>query len=162
MSMESRLQVIEMAQMEVANALEDMKMSLEDIRAKHNTLLDERSQAINLAKIICPTYDATNEYWQIVHKLSTDIEEVKKEKDELQKKKDVMSQQNHEKTLLPTNFLKSVTKGNRKKRQSSASITTSSSPMSPITEDGDTTKDNDSRPTNLFGENDRDVFVEQV
>ena len=71
-----------------------------------------------------------------------------------------MSQNNYEKTLLANNFLKSITKGNNKKTASS--ITTSSSPLSPITEDGDTTKESDSRPTNLFRENDGDNVVEPV
>ena len=59
--------------MEVANALEDMQISLECFRGKHDSLLNERSQAIKLAHIIFPNYDARNEYWKSVQELSNEI-----------------------------------------------------------------------------------------
>ena len=164
MTIDSRLQVVEVVQMEVANTIEDMKMSLEDLRGKHDSLLNERSQAMKLAQIICPHYDASNEYWKNVHELSNEIKEVKREKDELEKKKNDMRRNNLQKSLITDDFLTSVTKTSNKTKIPS-SITASTSPSnltSNFSEDGNTMQEDDSGAANLFGGNDESTNVESV
>ena len=122
----SRLQGVEVVQMEGVNALEGMNMSLEDVWGKHGSLLNEHSQVIKLSQIIYPDYDASNEYWKSVHELSNEIKEVKQEKDELQKKEDDTRRNNLRKWVITDNFLTSATKNNKTKVP--PSITTSTSP----------------------------------
>ena len=73
-----RLNMIELAKLEDAQKFEDMKFLLAHRNTRNKMLLEERMQAISLAKVICPKYDADNEYWKAVHNLTLQIKTVKK------------------------------------------------------------------------------------
>ena len=57
LSVEARVQVIEVAQFETQKIREDFKHKIDQLNHKADLLLRERSQQIELAKIICPVYD---------------------------------------------------------------------------------------------------------
>jgi len=79
MTIETQLQVVEMAQIEFCKMLETMKTSIANANHYIKQLLSERKQAIDLAKAICPAYDATNEFWITVKSLSDDLLVAKQE-----------------------------------------------------------------------------------
>ena len=61
MTIETQLQVVEMAQIEDCKMFEMMKTSIANADHCIKQLLTERKQAIDLAKAMCPAYDATND-----------------------------------------------------------------------------------------------------
>ena len=63
LSVEARVQVIEVAQFESHKIREDFKQQIYHLTHKSELLLKERSQQIELAKIICPVYDPDAEVW---------------------------------------------------------------------------------------------------
>ena len=85
-TLDSRMQMVEIAQFKEAQVRYDIKHDLEYLTNCNKLLLDEREQEIDLAKIICPEYDRTNEYWASFIQLSSDISELKNEIVVLQKK----------------------------------------------------------------------------
>ena len=78
-TIDSRMQMVEIAQFQDAHKMEMIKNSLEHLTNRNKLLLDERLQQINLAKIICPLYDAQDEHWMRVTQLTKDIDNLKKE-----------------------------------------------------------------------------------
>ena len=68
----------------------------------------ERSQAIELAKIICPIYDDEDEHWIAVMDLSKEITSVKIQINQHEKNRDDMLRSKNATTLLAQDFLKSV------------------------------------------------------
>ena len=56
-----------------------MKTSIANANHCIKQLLIERKQAIDLAKAICPAYEATNEFWVTVKNLSDDLLVAKQE-----------------------------------------------------------------------------------
>ena len=87
LTLDSKMQMVEIAQFEDAQARDDMKNDLEMLTNRNKLLLTEREQEINLAKIICPQYDESNMNWKRVMELGREIATVNKEMLELQKKK---------------------------------------------------------------------------
>ena len=79
LSVEARVQVIEVAQFESQKIRDDYKQKILQLSTKTDILLRERSQQIELAKIICPIYDADEEVWKEVTSLTKAMGDVKKE-----------------------------------------------------------------------------------
>ena len=63
LSVEARAKVIKVAQFESQKIREYLKHKILQIRNKSDILLRERCQQIDMAKIICPVYDADAEVW---------------------------------------------------------------------------------------------------
>ena len=78
-TIDSRIQMVEIAQFNDAQKMESINHTLQHLTNRNKLLLEERLQQINLAKIICPEYDANNEVWMKVNELSKDIDNLKKE-----------------------------------------------------------------------------------
>ena len=78
-SIDSRMQMVEIAQFNDAQRMEAINHTLGHLTNRNKLLLDERLQQINLAKIICPKYDAENEHWIKVTSITNDIERLKKD-----------------------------------------------------------------------------------
>ena len=70
--------MVEIAQFEDAQKMENIKNSLEHLTNRNKLLLDEGFQQITMAKLICPEYDAENEQWKRVNNLSKEIDDYKK------------------------------------------------------------------------------------
>ena len=79
----TRLQVIELSQLEDAKKMDDIKSLQSHWNGLYHNLLTERAQAIQLASTICPTYDPNNEFWMEVKDLTKQIGTLKKEISEL-------------------------------------------------------------------------------
>lgn len=73
MSIESKLQSIELVKLEESQKFDDIKIILANHNTRNRMLLEERQQAIKLVKEICPTYDKENVFWLEVHELSKQI-----------------------------------------------------------------------------------------
>ena len=74
MNLDSRLQIIEIAQFEDAKDRESIKNQLEHLTNCNKLLLEERGQEIELAKLFYPEGDNDNEHWKRVKQLSTEIQ----------------------------------------------------------------------------------------
>ena len=85
LTMDDRVQLIEVSQMEEQKWRDDLKTTWTQLNAKNDLLLRERSQAIELAKIICPLYDDEDEHWIDVIDLSKEITSVKKKSTNMKK-----------------------------------------------------------------------------
>ena len=79
MNLDSRLQIIEIAQFEDAKDRESIKNQLEHLTNCNKLLLEERGQEIQLAKLFCPEGDKEDEHWKRVKQLSMEIQDMKKE-----------------------------------------------------------------------------------
>ena len=108
LTMDDRVQLIEVSQMEEQKWRDDLKTTWTQLNAKNDLLLRERSQAIELAKIICPLYDDEDEHWIAVMDLSKEITSVKKQINQHEKNRDDMLRSKNATTLLAQDFLKSV------------------------------------------------------
>ena len=109
MSIESKLQSIELAKLEESQKFDDIKIILANHNTRNRMLLEERQQAIRLAKEICPTYEKDNEFWAEVHDLSTQI---KKTKDDIESYTNMLNDEMNKKRKssgLATSLLNSIT-----------------------------------------------------
>ena len=79
MTIDSRMQMVEIAQLEDIQRREEVNSNLNHLTNKNKLLLEERQQQISLAKIISPKYDPNNEHWAQVLSLTKDLENVKNE-----------------------------------------------------------------------------------
>lgn len=77
MTMDASVQVIEILQVEDQKWREDLKTTWIKLNVKNYLLLRERSQQIELAKIICHLYDEDNENWIAVRDLNEEINRIK-------------------------------------------------------------------------------------
>lgn len=76
-SIDSRTQLVEMSQLEDAQALEVDKHNLDHLQDRNRLILEERAQETNLAQIICPDYDPFNDHWKRVAELTFELNELK-------------------------------------------------------------------------------------
>ena len=77
LSIATRMEIIELAQYEDSKVREDLQSQLTQLNVKSDLLLRERSQQIELAKIICPVYDKSDSNWMQVITLTENMQEVK-------------------------------------------------------------------------------------
>ena len=70
LSIEARLYVIEMAQVEDSKKNHNSQVSIAHANTQQQMLLDDRKQAIALAQTICPTYSVDSEFWMDVRTLT--------------------------------------------------------------------------------------------
>lgn len=75
--LDTRMQIIEVAQFEDSKMREDIRYQLSQLNSRMDHLLRERSQQIEIAKIICPVYDKTDTNWELLDTLTQDIQRVK-------------------------------------------------------------------------------------
>mmetsp|Transcript_11045 Transcript_11045/g.12639 ORF Transcript_11045/g.12639 Transcript_11045/m.12639 type:complete len:390 (-) Transcript_11045:6-1175(-) len=121
LTLESRIQIIELAQFEDSKKSENCKDRLTLLTTRNQLLLEERKQEIELAKIICPTYDPTQPNWMKIKNLTTQIEKIKN---------DISRGEEEQRTLhnittssdLASEFLDSVCNSPTKKRKASNNI----------------------------------------
>ena len=104
-----RLNMIELAKLEDAQKFEDMKSLLAHRNTRNKMLLEERMQAISLAKVICPKYDADNEYWKAVHNLTLQIKTVKNDIEELTSQVDTEMSRKKDSSDLVATLMNNVT-----------------------------------------------------
>ena len=107
-TMDTRMQMVEIAQFEVARKREDIKNQLTRLTNCNTLLLEERLQEITMAKIICPVFDPNDFHWKCVLKLSDGIKHLK-ELMEAEEKKQQLATVNDSDGIMVSNFLKSVT-----------------------------------------------------
>lgn len=107
-TIDSRIQMVEIAQFQDAQKMENIKNTLEHLTNRNKLLLDERLQQITIAKLICPEYNAENEQWKKVNNLSRDIENLKK-KILLEESKKIYEMSNSPGKNMAERFLSSVT-----------------------------------------------------
>ena len=105
--LDSRMQMVEIAQFEEAQARDSMKQQLDSLIDRNKMLLTEREQEINLAKIICPEYDKDNEQWKRVTELSKNISDLRNEIIKEQKKCTEMNN-SKSRSSMAAKFLQSV------------------------------------------------------
>ena len=108
MTMDARVQVIEISQVEDMKWREDLKTTWIELNAKNDLLLRERSQQIDLAKIICPLYDEDDENWIAVRDLNEEIKSVKIEIKNHNDNRAKLLAENTATTVLTQDFLNSV------------------------------------------------------
>ena len=108
LSVEARVQVIEVAQFESQKIREDFKQKIHQLSHKSDLLLRERSQQIELAKIICPVYDADAEVWMEVTTISKMMKTVKEEIAEVEQLQVIALGETDTSTNFVSQFLKSV------------------------------------------------------
>ena len=65
-----------------------MQSSITNLNNERTALLTERSQAMELAKYVCPTFDKSDAYWKNLLKLSDEITDVKTDIDILEAERD--------------------------------------------------------------------------
>ena len=66
LSVDARMQMIERAQIEDSKKIEALTTTASLCNNRLELLLTERSQAIDLAKIVCPEHDKLDEHWIVV------------------------------------------------------------------------------------------------
>ena len=108
LSVEARVQVIEVAQFESQKIREDFKQKIHQLTHKSDLLLRERSQQIELAKIICPIYDAEEDVWMEVSVISDNMKMVKKEMEEVEHEQQTALSETETSSNLVSQFLQSV------------------------------------------------------
>jgi len=108
MTMDARVQVIEISQVEDMKWREDLKTTWNELNAKNDLLLRERSQQIDLAKIICPLYDEYDENWIAVRDLNEEIKSVKMDIKSHNENRAKLLSANTATTALTQDFLNSV------------------------------------------------------
>uniref|UniRef100_A0A6U5L0F0 Uncharacterized protein n=1 Tax=Corethron hystrix TaxID=216773 RepID=A0A6U5L0F0_9STRA len=81
LSIQARLHVIEMAQVEDAKKIRKNEVDVANANTQLQLLLEERKQAILLAKSICANFDKDDEFWKDVLNIT---EQVKKKKVEIE------------------------------------------------------------------------------
>ena len=107
LSIDSKMQMVEIAQFEDAQARDDIKNDLEVLTNRNKLLLTEREQEITLAKLICPEYDKNNSNWKRVMELGKEISEINNEMAIIHKKKS-MAQENQVGKSMAAKFLATV------------------------------------------------------
>ena len=108
LSVKARIQVIEVAQFEARKVREDFKQKILQLSNKSDILLRERSQQIDMAKKICPIYNADEEVWKEVIVITTINNEVKKEIEEVKQSQIITSDDINTTSNLASQFLKSL------------------------------------------------------
>ena len=106
--MDARVQVIDISQVEDMKWREDLKTTWIELNAKNDLLLRERSQQIDLAKIMCPLYDEDDENWVAVRDLNEEIKSVKIEIKNHNDNRAKLLSENTATTALTQDFLNSV------------------------------------------------------
>ena len=144
-TLDTRLQMVEIAQFEEAQARDDLKHDLEHLTSRNKLLLDEREQEINIAKIICPQYDRMNEHWERVNQVSTEISELKKEMI-LQQQKKIATNTSQIGNSMAAKFLASVQSSDNEPSSSIDSMSSSKKrPFGEIVDNPDVVDANNSR-----------------
>ena len=115
-----QLQVIEIVQLEDCKKIDNITETIKHLTSRCDIILRERSQQIELAKLICPVYDKNDENWASVADLTQDLKGVKdmiakyeKEKTEVMNTKSTSS----ELTKQLLNNINSINECNRKPRK---------------------------------------------
>ena len=72
--MATRMQVIEVAQMEDGKGREEINRKIEGLRSNNKLLLLNREQHISLAKLISPVFEKDDPHWNTVLELSVQID----------------------------------------------------------------------------------------
>ena len=103
----SRMEIIELAQFEDSKVREDLQSRLTQLNVRSDLLLRERSQQIDLAKIICPVYNKTDSNWMEVISLTEDIQVVKDQLRVVEEERAIISEQNKS-TQLANQFIESI------------------------------------------------------
>mgnify|MGYP003333511788 FL=1 len=113
-------EVIEIVQLEDCKKIDNITETIKHLTSQCDIVLRERSQQIELAKLICPKYDKNDENWASVAALTQDLRGVKeeiakyeKEKIEIMRTKSASSELTKE--LL--NDIYSMNESNRKPRK---------------------------------------------
>ena len=128
LSLQNRLHIIEMAQVEDDKVNQITQLAIANSNLQLQNLLEERKQAIDLAKTVCPNYDGNNEYWESVKTLTTEIMDIKAEILQLNEERAESLKTNNQSSVLASNLLSTFSK-----RQKTASTPQSSSTTSCIT-----------------------------
>ena len=107
LTLESRIQIIELAQVEDSKVREQLNQRILQLMTRNKLLLDERQQEIELAKIICPEYDASDSNWMKVMHLKEEITQLKREIKKEEEEKGKLVEKSASSNLASA-FLKSV------------------------------------------------------
>ena len=108
MKIGTRIDLISMAQTEDAKKVETDKMSLAYHTNVNELLLQERKQAFDIAKTVCPKYDATNPFWIEVTDLTTQIANAKRELSKVMHEHEMNKKQGTKATTLANSLLEKV------------------------------------------------------
>ena len=88
--------------------MEVIKSTLKHLTNRNKLLLEERSQEIGIARIMCPDNDPDNQHWKRVEELSREINDLKKEMAAEENKK-LIELSNTAGKKMAERFLESVT-----------------------------------------------------
>ena len=127
-----------MAQVEDDKFNQKTQLAIANVNLQLQNLLEEKKQAIDLAKTVCPNYDGYNEYWESVKKLTTEIMDIKAEILQLNEERAETLKTNNQSSVLASNLLSALSK-----RPKTASTLQSSSATSRITTANSLNKDMD-------------------
>ena len=112
LSMDTRIQLIEVAQLEDQKCRDTINTTILQLNAKNDLLLRERSQQIDLAKIICPQYDVADENWNAVKVLTNEIKSVKQDLKTHEENRLEVLKKDSSSTKLAHDFLQSFSEQN--------------------------------------------------
>ena len=127
-----------MAQAEDDKVNQITQLAIANANLQLQNLLEERKQAIDLEKTVCPNYDGYNEYWESVKKLTTEIMDIKAEILQLNEERAETLKTDNQSSVLVSNLLSALSK-----RPKTASTLQSSSATSRITTPNSLNKDMD-------------------
>jgi len=108
-SIDTKMRVIEVAQLEDQKSRDDQNKTIQHLYLKRTSLIQERSQQIELAKIICPKYDINEEVWSVVAQLSEEIKNTKQDTERQEQTRTLLLEKKTSTTLVK-NFIESVLK----------------------------------------------------
>ena len=118
--LDRQLQVIEIVQLEDCKKIDNITETIKHLTSQCDIVLRERSQQIELAKLICPKYDKNDENWASVAALTQDLRGVKEEIAKYEKEKiEIMRTKSAslELTKELLNDIYSMNESNRKPRK---------------------------------------------
>ena len=108
LSLQNRLHVIKMAQMEDDKVNSITQLAIANADRQLQNLLEERKQSIELAKAICPEFDRLNEYWIAVNDLTSQINKKKESVNELNVERAVTLKKHNHSSILANKLLSSL------------------------------------------------------
>ena len=115
-----QLQVIEIVQLEDCKTMDNTTETIKHLTSRCDIILRDRSQQIDLAKLICPVYDSIDENWASVAVLTQDLRGVKDEIAKYEKQKiDIMNTKSTSSELTKEllNNIHSISDSNKKPRK---------------------------------------------
>ena len=106
--LDRQMQIIEIAQMDDCKKIDNITETITGLTARCDIILRERSQQIELAKIISPVYDKDDENWAVIANLTQDLKEVKEQVVKFEREKQVLMTNTSRSSALTKTLLQNI------------------------------------------------------